>query len=233
MAEQKTIWHVIVDNQERGPLSRAEVLEYLKRGALTGGDRIWRPGFAEWKPISEIAEFRPPPKRTMQQSPARSAPARPPAPTQADSASRSRTPQKWSIWRSASIGLLVSALILIVQIASGRGFQLAGYVHTASVATVSALLAQILAAPMLFALVALLWNLCRRGASRSAAGAARGALTFFGLLVCIVAALLVYGKVFFSSTEALSGETRKTFISDMYRACVQTCLLYTSDAADE
>jgi hypothetical protein len=111
---------------------------------------------------------------------------------------------------------------LIVQIGSGRGLQLASHVHTVSAAGVGALLGQILAAPMLFALVALVRNRFKRGASTSAASAARGALVFLGLLVCIVAALLVYGKLFFSSTEALSGETRKTFISDMYRACVQT-----------
>jgi hypothetical protein len=117
--------------------------------------------------------------------------------------------------------LLVSALILLVQVGIGRGFQLAGHAHTASAATISALVGQILAAPILFALVALVRNLFRRGASSSAASAARGALTFVGLFVCIVAALFFYGKVFFSSTEALSGETRKTFVSDMYRACVQ------------
>jgi hypothetical protein len=222
MAEQKAIWHVVVDNQQRGPLSRAEVLEYLRGGTLSGGALIWRPGFAEWKRISEIPEFRQRPRRTIRPAPARSAPARPPVPAQADSASPSRTPQKWSIWRSASIGLLVSALILIVQIGIGRGLQLASAVHTASPAAVGALLGQILAAPMLFALVALVRNRFRRGASMSTASAARGALMFVGLLVCVVAALIVYGNVFFSSTEALSGETRKAFVSDMYRACVQT-----------
>jgi hypothetical protein len=222
MAEQKTIWHVIIDKQKRGPLTGAEVLKFLKDGVLNGGDRIWRPGFADWTPISEVPEFRQPPKRAMQRAPARPAPARPPGPSQADSASRSRAPKKWSIWRSANLGLLVSALMLIVQIASGRDFRLASYAQTASAATVGALLVQILAAPMLFALVALVWNLFRRGASRSATSATRGAITFLGLFACIVAGIIVYGKVFFSSTQALSGETRKAFVADMYRACVQT-----------
>jgi hypothetical protein len=32
---------------------------------------------------------------------------------------------------------------------------------------------------------------------------------------------MVYGEVFFSSTEIISGETRKSFVADAHLACVQ------------
>jgi hypothetical protein len=32
---------------------------------------------------------------------------------------------------------------------------------------------------------------------------------------------MLYGKVFFSSTETISGETRKTMTAGFYRECVQ------------
>jgi hypothetical protein len=32
---------------------------------------------------------------------------------------------------------------------------------------------------------------------------------------------MLYGEVFFSSTETISGETRKTMIADFYRECIQ------------
>jgi hypothetical protein len=54
--------------------------------------------------------------------------------------------EKWSLWKSANIGLLVSAFELLLQIGGGRGFELANYAHTASAATISGLIGQILAA---------------------------------------------------------------------------------------
>ncbi len=56
-------WHVIIDGAQRGPLSRAQVLEHLHDGQLVGSDLIWRPGFSDWKPVSELADFCQPPRR--------------------------------------------------------------------------------------------------------------------------------------------------------------------------
>jgi hypothetical protein len=41
------------------------------------------------------------------------------------------------------------------------------------------------------------------------------------LFACILGALIGYGETFFSSNETISGETRKTFIADASRSCVQ------------
>jgi hypothetical protein len=68
MADQEAIWHVIIDGKEQGPLTKAQVLEYLRHGMLAGSDLIWRPGFPDWKPVSELGEFWQPPKRTPVQS---------------------------------------------------------------------------------------------------------------------------------------------------------------------
>jgi hypothetical protein len=129
--------------------------------------------------------------------------------------------EKWSLWKSANIGLLVSAFILLLQIANGRGFELANYAHTASAETVSDLIGRILAAPLIFVLIAVVRNLLKKRQPKSSASAARGALTFVVLLMLILGALMVYGEVFFSSTEIISGETRKTLIADISRECIQ------------
>jgi len=109
MAGEETIWHVTIDGTAHGPLTKAQVLEYLKRGVLAGSDRIWRPGFADWSPISEIGDFWQPPKRTTRAS-VQSRALGPSAPEHPHEPDRPDTPtagEKWSVWKSANIALLV------------------------------------------------------------------------------------------------------------------------------
>ena len=68
------IWHVIIDGEQRGPLSRAQVLEHLHDGQLVGSDLIWRPGFSDWKPVSELADFWQAPRRGPSPPPVHSGP---------------------------------------------------------------------------------------------------------------------------------------------------------------
>jgi hypothetical protein len=49
----------------------------------------------------------------------------------------------------------------------------------------------------------------------------RGAIAFAALLLCLSGALVVYGEVFFSSTEIISGEARSTFVADASYPCIQ------------
>jgi hypothetical protein len=226
MAGEEAIWHVIVNDTQQGPLSKAQVLEFLRDGTLAGSDLIWCPGFPDWKPVSEINDFWQPPRRTSArvevpvqlQTQVKALPERLDEPLGTDGPSRGK---KWSLWKSANIGLLTSALTLLVQVGGGRGFELANYAHTASAETISRLIGQILAGPLIFVLVAIVRNRLYRRPARSSASPVQGAITFATLLVGIFAALIVYGEVFFSSTEAISGETRKTFLADFYRSCVQ------------
>src|SRR4051794_560033 len=126
MAEEYAIWHVIVGGgAQQGPLTQSQVLEWLKGGTLVGSDLIWCPGFPDWKPVSEINEFRQRPPRITTEV---NVPA--PPQTVADQPRKSDKPfvgEKWSLWKSASVGLLVSAVTLLAQVASGRGFELADY----------------------------------------------------------------------------------------------------------
>ncbi|MCB9638832.1 MAG: zinc-ribbon domain-containing protein [Myxococcales bacterium] len=48
-------WYVIENDEQVGPLSKNEIRDRLKRGALDAEHYIWKEGLAEWKPISEVA----------------------------------------------------------------------------------------------------------------------------------------------------------------------------------
>jgi hypothetical protein len=140
--------------------------------------------------------------------------------------------EKSNLWRSASIGLLFSAIIIILQIGNGRGFELANYAHTASLATITALLIRVLTAPLIFVLVAIVRNLLDRGRKKSSASGRLGALTFAMLLALIVGGLVVYGEVFFSSDEAISGESRRAFVADSFHLCIQEQRSLPQDATE-
>ncbi|RXG83985.1 hypothetical protein [Bradyrhizobium zhanjiangense] len=129
--------------------------------------------------------------------------------------------QKWSLWKSASIGLLVGAFTLVIQVANGRGFELANYAHARSAGTISYLVGQTLAAPLIFVLIALVRNLFNRRQSKSSASAVAWAATFAALLVGVWLALFVYGEIFFASDDVISGEIRKTFVAGVQSSCVR------------
>ncbi len=48
-------WYVIENDEQVGPLSKAEIRERLKRGSLDAEHYIWKEGLPEWKPILEVA----------------------------------------------------------------------------------------------------------------------------------------------------------------------------------
>jgi uncharacterized integral membrane protein len=130
-----------------------------------------------------------------------------------------------SLWRSASIGLLFSAFSIILQVRNGHGFELATYAHTVGVPTIIALFIRVLTAPLIFVLIAIIRNLLskrqKKSTAKSTAGALREALAFAMLLALILGGLVVYGEDFFSSDEAISGESRRAFVADSFRLCVQ------------
>ena len=71
-----------------------------------------------------------------------------PLTAEAADASRALDREKWSVWKSANIGLLFSAFTLLLQIGGGRGFELEAHYRTA--AAVGAL-TQVLVAPLVLA----------------------------------------------------------------------------------
>jgi uncharacterized integral membrane protein len=218
VVREDAIWHVIIDGKQRGPLSRSQVLEYLQDGQLVGSDLIWRPGFTDWKPVSELAEFWQPPKRGSLRPPSL------PAPTEQSARDDDpivSTNKKWSIRRAANAGLLVSVLPLALQIANGRGVELASYAQTASAETVLFLAGQILVGPLLFVIIAFVRNTFKWRLPKSDARAIEGAIVFSLLLFGIGLSLALYGQWFFSSTERISGGTRDYVMNKMQPVCVQ------------
>ncbi len=212
------IWHVIIDGEQRGPLSRAQVLEYLHDGQLVRNDQIWRPGFSDWKSIGELAEFWQPPKRGSSPPPL-------PPPISTELAERDDTQtaavvadRKWSLWGAANIGLVLSVLVLLIQIANGQGFELANYAMSANAETVLYLAGRLIAAPLIFVIVAMIVNAFRR-LPKSDASAIKGATVFAMSFVGIGVLLALYGQWFFSSTEPISGATRDFTMKTMQPAC--------------
>jgi GYF domain 2 len=221
----EAIWHVIIGEkqEQKGPLTGAQILAYLESGVLAGGDLIWRSGLTDWKQVSEIDEFRLPEEQGSLREQARTQ-----APVLSASERRYQAEgdepkdgAKWSLWKSANIGLLFSALTLLAQIVGGHGFELANDAHTASAETISLLVSQIIALPLIFVLIAFARNLLSRRQPKSKASALRGAMTFVGLFLCLIGGLAVYGEVVFSSTEIISGEARSTFVADASTPCIQ------------
>jgi hypothetical protein len=210
MTQENAIWHVLTEGAQQGPLTKFQVFELLRGGRLSGEDLIWCPGVPYWKAVSDVDEFWRPP-----QAPGTKASVQPPPLTELG---KSET-HKLSLWKSASIGLLISALTLAIQVANGRGFELANYAHSRNAETMSALVGQTLAAPLIFVLIALAVNSRRK--SQSSVSAFAWATAFAALLVGVFGALFVYGEVFFASDDAIAGEARKSFAANFGSSCAR------------
>jgi hypothetical protein len=221
MASKEAIWHVTIEDEQRGPLTKAQVLEYLRDGMLIGSDLVWRPGFTDWKSVNETADFWEPPRRTLGQGTLQSAPERVYDDNKTEATPVKPANERWSLWRSANFGLLVSALVLAVGSFDERGFQHASYAQTASAETIFALLGEIMAGPLIFVLVALTRNRFYWRQPKSSASALRGALTFAFLLGAIAVALKLHAYVVFSSSDAISGAAQKKFVEGVQRSCMQ------------
>jgi GYF domain 2 len=229
------IWHVIIGGERRGPLTEDQVLAFLGDGTLAAGDFVWCPDFPDWKRAGEIGDNRP-----LENVPAQAAAA--PIDAAVDdqdiaahdaehdhagpigephSTPASLADTAWSLWTAANVGLLVSALTLLLQIGRGDGFELASYAHSASAANVSGLIGQMLGAPLILVLITVARNLLKHGRPESGANAARHALAFVVLLACMLGGLRAYGETVFASTEIISGEARKSFLVEAYGACLR------------
>lgn len=52
-----TIWHVVVDGEQVGPVSGADVRARLARGEISGDTYVWREGLSDWQKLSVVAEL--------------------------------------------------------------------------------------------------------------------------------------------------------------------------------
>ncbi len=53
-------WHVAVNGQTQGPFATEQIRAGLNSGQYSGETMVWRDGFANWLPISQVAELNAP-----------------------------------------------------------------------------------------------------------------------------------------------------------------------------
>ena len=50
-------WHIVVDGEQVGPISEADVRARIERGEIRADTYIWKEGFADWLKLSAVPEF--------------------------------------------------------------------------------------------------------------------------------------------------------------------------------
>ena len=56
-AAEPGVWHVVVDGEQVGPLSEAEVKDRLRQGKINSDTLVWKEGFADWMQLSTVPEL--------------------------------------------------------------------------------------------------------------------------------------------------------------------------------
>ena len=56
-AGDDAVWHVVINQEQVGPMTAAEVQQRFAGGELDAESYIWREGFADWLPISQVDTF--------------------------------------------------------------------------------------------------------------------------------------------------------------------------------
>ncbi len=56
-AGDDAVWHVVVDQEQIGPITVAEVGARFAAGEIDAETYIWREGFADWLPLAQVPEF--------------------------------------------------------------------------------------------------------------------------------------------------------------------------------
>lgn len=50
-------WHYLVNNEQQGPVSQAELFNLQQSGVLTPETLVWRDGLANWLPLAEVSDL--------------------------------------------------------------------------------------------------------------------------------------------------------------------------------
>jgi len=53
-------WYVAINGEQQGPFPQEHILQFLSRGEYTQNTLVWRQGFADWLPISQVPELHQP-----------------------------------------------------------------------------------------------------------------------------------------------------------------------------
>lgn len=217
-SEDDAIWHVLIDGSQRGPVRRSQLLTSLRDGTVNGTDLVWRPGLENWLPLREVPEFWAPPN-PPEHKPEIVASL---TPLQTDTPV-ARLDPKWSVWRAATIGLAVASVLLAISALTTQSYMLANVGYAPTAGLVGELTGQLLALPLLFALVALIRNAVRRRNLRpSSVSAIRGAAAFFGILIVVGVSLGIFGSFYFSRDEIIAGDARTDFTKSFVAGCFRS-----------
>jgi predicted Zn finger-like uncharacterized protein len=50
-------WHVVIDGEQVGPLTEAEVKDRLRQGKINAETLVWKEGFADWTALSAVSDL--------------------------------------------------------------------------------------------------------------------------------------------------------------------------------
>src|SRR6185295_8948110 len=50
-------WHLVVDGEQVGPLTEADIRGRISRGEINAETYIWKEGFADWLKLASVPEF--------------------------------------------------------------------------------------------------------------------------------------------------------------------------------
>lgn len=212
------LWHVLVDKLQHGPLSPSQVLVGLRDGTFGGDTPTWRPGFENWVPLREVREFWMPPSGPERQVVGEG----PPTPHQAFDPKK-QLDEKWSLWGAATVGLVISSVLFCLSALTTDGYRLASTGYDPSAGLLGELTGELFFIPLLFAVIAVIRNAVRRRSLRpSSASAGRRAAIFFGIMIAIAVSLKIFGTLYFSRNEIITGDARADFVNSFLKSCFRT-----------
>jgi predicted Zn finger-like uncharacterized protein len=56
-AADDQVWHVVINQDQVGPMTAAEVQERFARSEIDAETYVWREGFADWLPLAQVDQF--------------------------------------------------------------------------------------------------------------------------------------------------------------------------------
>src|SRR5258708_7812495 len=56
-AGDEAVWHVVINQDQVGPMTAAEVQQRFASGEIDAETYAWREGFADWLPLSQVDAF--------------------------------------------------------------------------------------------------------------------------------------------------------------------------------
>src|SRR6187431_2688467 len=56
-AGDEAVWHVVINQDQVGPMTVADVQQRFAAGEIDAETYIWREGFADWQPLAQVEVF--------------------------------------------------------------------------------------------------------------------------------------------------------------------------------